>query len=181
MLGRTDLPADLSDTAALAALRAALPAAPVVSSDLVRAVATADVLQGARPRLPHEPALREFDFGDWDGRAHDAIDGPDVRSFFDDPGAQRAPGGESWDDVSARAGAALDRLSGPPDLIVVAHMGTILTVWARATGLRPFDALTQKIEPLSLTRVDLGSGGMVARSANRAPGDLALRGDHGDC
>lgn len=40
MVGWTDLPADLSDTAQIARLRAALPDAPVVSSDLLRAVQT---------------------------------------------------------------------------------------------------------------------------------------------
>ncbi len=175
MLGHTDLPADLSDTVALDALRDALPFAPVVSSDLWRAVATADAIQDARPRLAHAPALREFDFGEWDGCAYEAIDGPDVRAFFDDPGARRAPGGESWDDVTARVGAALDVLADGPDLIVVAHMGVILTMWARATGLRPYDALAQTIAPLSLTRIDLRDGVMAAVSANSAPRELPLR------
>ena len=42
MIGWTDLPADLSDAGAIARLRAALPDAPIVSSDLIRAVTTAD-------------------------------------------------------------------------------------------------------------------------------------------
>ena len=45
MIGWTDLPADLSDTDAIARLRTELPDAPIVSSDLIRAVATADALQ----------------------------------------------------------------------------------------------------------------------------------------
>ena len=50
MVGWSDLPADLSDTAALARLEAALPReAVVISSDLIRAVATADAIQGDRP------------------------------------------------------------------------------------------------------------------------------------
>lgn len=169
MIGRTDLPADLSDTAALARLRAILPQAPVVSSDLVRAVDTATALQGGRPRLPHRTGLREFDYGDWEDRAFDAIDGPELRSFFDAPGDQRAPNGESWNDVAARVTATLEGLATTPDLIVVAHMGAILTQWARATGKRPFDALAQKIDNLSLTRIDLTPRGPVAISANHRP------------
>ena len=66
--GWRDIPADLSDTAALTRLNAHLPAgAPVISSDLIRATATADVLSAQRPRLPHDPDLREFHFGEWDG------------------------------------------------------------------------------------------------------------------
>ena len=56
MVGWSDLPADLSDHVALARLSDALPRdAVVVSSDLIRAVATADAIQGGRPRLPHDP------------------------------------------------------------------------------------------------------------------------------
>lgn len=170
LLGRTDLPADLSDVAAIARLDAALPAAAVVSSDLRRAVRTADALAGGRDRLPHEAALREMDFGDWDGRAADDIDDPALRLFLEAPGARRAPGGESWDDLAARAGAAIDRLAqGRGDLIVVAHMGTILTQWARATGLAPYDALAQAVSPLSLTRIDLAAGRATAVSVNGLP------------
>ncbi|CTQ33411.1 histidine phosphatase family protein [Jannaschia rubra] len=169
MVGHTDLPADLSDTAALSRLSAALPHAPVVSSDLIRAVDTATAIAGDRTRLPHERALREFDYGDWDNRSFDAIDSPALRLYFDDPGDRRAPGGESWNDVAARVRAALDRLAGGGDLIVVAHMGVILTQWARATGQVPHAALAQRIDPLSLTRIDLTADGPVPVFANRRP------------
>lgn len=168
LLGRTDLPADLSDHAAIARLRAALPEAAVVSSDLRRAVATADALAGPDRRLPHEQALREMDFGDWDGRAAAEIEDPTLRLFFEDPGARRAPEGESWDDLAARVSTALDRLARDrADLVVVAHMGAILTQWARATGLAPYDALAQEIVPLSVTRIDLHQGEARAVSVNR--------------
>ena len=170
MIGWTDLPADLSDRAAIGRLSAALPAdAPVVSSDLIRAVATADAVAESRPRLPHAPDLREFHYGAWENLAFDAIEGPELRTYFEQPGAHRAPGGESWDDVSARVGAALNRLRGPADLIVVAHMGVILTQWARATGRRPYAALAQKIDNLSLTRIDLGPSDSTPIFANRLP------------
>ena len=66
MVGWSDLPADLSDTAALDRLSSYLPPeALVISSDLSRAVATADAVQGARRRLGHDPDLREMNFGAW--------------------------------------------------------------------------------------------------------------------
>ena len=56
-VGWRDVPADLSDGAALARLDAALPRpALLVSSDLVRASATADMLAAGRDRLAHAPA-----------------------------------------------------------------------------------------------------------------------------
>lgn len=171
LVGHVDLPADLSDTARLRRLSDALPDAAVVSSDLRRAAATADAIAYGRPRLPSEAGLREFDYGDWDDRPFDEIDCPELRAYLDDPGARRAPGGESWDDVDARVEATLARLTAaaPADLIVVAHMGVILTRWARATGLAPFRALAQGIAPLSLTRIDLAPGGPIPVFADRHP------------
>jgi broad specificity phosphatase PhoE len=169
MVGWTDLPADLSDTAALVRLEAALPHAPVVSSDLIRAATTADAIQGGRPRLPHDRALREFHYGDWEDMPADAIEEAALRAYFERPGATRAPGGESWDDVDARVATAIARHATGPDLIVVAHMGVILTLWARARRVAPYEALAQKIDNLSLTRIDRTSDGLAARFANRLP------------
>lgn len=170
MVGWTDVPADLSDTARIAALRAALPDAPIISSDLLRARQTADAIQDARRRLPHTSALREFHYGAWENRGFDAIDSPALRDYFERPGGQRAPGGESWDDVAARVTNAVARLAGAhSDLILVAHMGVILTQWAAATGLRPYNALAQKIDNLSLTRMDWDGTRLHAVSANHKP------------
>lgn len=169
MVGWTDLPADLSDRPALDRLEQVLPQAPVISSDLIRAVDTATAIQGVRPRLPHAQTLREFNYGAWENRSFEEIDSPDLRSYFDDPGDQRAPNGESWNDVDARVTETLTRLAIGPDLIVVAHMGVILTQWARAAGKTPYDALAQKIDNLSLTRIDLTQDGPVAVAANRKP------------
>ena len=66
MIGWTDRAADLSDHAAVARLRDHLPEAPVVSSDLSRAMQTAAAIGRGRP-LPPLPALRETQFGDWAG------------------------------------------------------------------------------------------------------------------
>ncbi|MFW5641584.1 MAG: histidine phosphatase family protein, partial [Roseicyclus sp.] len=113
--GWRDVPADLSDTAALARLDAHLPTgALLVSSDLARAAATADRLASGRTRLPNEAALREFDFGRWDGLRFDAIAARDPelsRAFWETPGPVRAPDGESWNEVAARVTAAIDALA----------------------------------------------------------------------
>ena len=162
MLGHLDRPADLSDTAALARLSAALPPrAPVASSDLVRATATADAIAGARPRLPPEPALREISFGEWEGLAAEEVeDQARVRAFWDEPGPVTPPGGESWDALRARVHPAVDALlaRGEPHLIVVAHMGVILTQVQRALRLSAYEAFGHRIEPLSVTRVATAGG-----------------------
>lgn len=168
MIGWTDLPADLSDTGALARLAAYLPHAPIVSSDLVRAVATADAIGGTRPRLPHDPGLREINFGAWETRSFDDVTAEDpatIRAFWETPGTIAPPGGESWNATCARVSGAIDRhrASGHADLIVVCHMGAILTQVQRALGITGYAAFGHRIDNLSVTDMSLGQTGSVGQ------------------
>ena len=158
MTGWRDVPADLSDTAALARLSDHLPPrALLVSSDLIRAVATADAIAAGRDRLPHDPALREIDFGAWDGLHHTEVSARDPvlsRRFWEEPGTLAAPDGESWTAVTRRVGAAIDRIitdHDPAHLIVVAHMGAIMSQIPRATGETAYQAMAHRIDPLGVT------------------------------
>lgn len=169
MVGWTDLPADLSDRAALMRLDAALPEdAVVVSSDLIRAVATADALQAGRMRLGHDPRLREIHFGDWEGRTWAEVDGPEARAFWETPGSRRAPGGEGWDDLAARVGAGVDALAarGLSNVVVVAHFGVILASLQRARGCTVTEVLAQAVDPLSLTELALEPDGWTVGRVN---------------
>lgn len=158
MNGWTDVPADLSDTGRLDRLAAFLPAeAPVVSSDLLRAAATADALQRGRARLPHERGLREIHFGAWEARTFDAVerDDPDLaRRYWETPGDVRPPGGESWNDLARRVDRVVDWLTGEAgDIIAVSHFGPILSQLMRARGCTPTEVLSERIDPLSVTRL----------------------------
>ena len=162
MVGWTDLPADLSDTEAIARLSAALPAdAALVSSDLTRAVQTADALAAGRVRLAPVPDLREMHFGAWEMRTHADVEDEDpahIRALWENPGRISPPGGESWNGLSERVEAATCTLLDRHDtLIVVAHFGAILTQVQRARGWTGTEAFAQRIENLSLTRIDYGS------------------------
>lgn len=174
--GWRDVPADLTDRAALARLTAALPApALLVSSDLVRATATAECLAQGRERLPDMPALREFDFGEWDGLGFAEIEArhPDLsRAFWDDPGDVAPPGGESWHRLAARVAQAVDRLTQQhPEahIIAVAHFGVILTQVQRALGRTPRETLAQPIANLSVTELHHHQGHWTARRINHTP------------
>lgn len=175
MIGWTDLPADLSDAAQIARLHAHLPAGAVLqSSDLIRATATADALAQGRHRLPHDPALREIHFGAWEQRSFAEIDAeaPDhIRAFWETPGDVAAPDGESWNDLRARIGAAITALTQTHqgDIIVVAHFGAILAAVQHATGISTAEALSHKIDNLSVTRLDLGPSGWTLRQINHLP------------
>lgn len=155
MVGWSDIPADLSDRAALARLRDYLPAAPVISSDLMRATATADAIQGDRERLPHHPDLREINFGAWELRGFAEVEAetPElIRAYWEDPGDVRPPEGESWHDVQHRVNTAIDGLIGTaPDIIIVCHFGVILTQVQRALDISAYDTFANRIDNLSVT------------------------------
>lgn len=156
MVGWTDLPADLTDTARLARLAAHLPQdALIVSSDLIRARDTATAIAGARRRLPDLAGLREIHFGDWEMADFDSAgDQPRLRAFWETPGDLRAPGGESWNAASARVTAAVAALRAEHpgrDIIAVAHMGAILTQVQAALGITAYEAFGQRIDNLSVT------------------------------
>ena len=158
MVGWTDLPADLGDTAALERLSAALPkGVPILSSDLSRTRTTADAVAGDRPRLPPQRGLREMHFGAWEMRSHTEIEAetPElIRAFWEEPGAVRPPGGESWHDLGTRVSAAVDDLlKAHHEVIVVAHFGVILSEVQRALDWSDDETFAQRIEPLSLTRI----------------------------
>jgi len=158
-VGWRDVPADLSDTALIARVQAHLPqTAHLVSSDLMRAVTTADALQGTEhTRLAHERDLREIDFGVWDGMGFDAVAARDPhlsRAFWETPGDIQAPEGESWNQTCARVNAVVDRLGAAQPvghIIAVAHFGVILTQVQRALGVTPYAAMAHKIDNISVT------------------------------
>lgn len=174
MVGWTDLPADLGDLAALDRLDAFLPRdALVVSSDLVRASATADAITRSRSRLPHDPDLREINFGAWEMQRFDSAPHPErLRAFWDTPGDITAPGGESWNSVSARVGGAVARLlAAHPgrDIVAVAHFGAILTQVQRALGVAPTDAFAHHIDNLSVTELHFRAPDWQAARINHLP------------
>jgi len=165
-VGWRDVPADLSDIARIARLDAHLPkGALLVSSDLVRASATAAALANGREALPADPALREINFGAWDGLhwSEASARDPDLtRAFWETPGDIAPPDGESWNAVAARVDAFVAQiLAAHPgrDIVAVAHFGVILTRVQQAGGLTAQAALAHSVEPLSVTQTEHTAAG----------------------
>lgn len=174
MVGWTDLPADLSDTGQIQRLHLHLPSdALVVSSDLSRAVTTADAITGPRLRLPHDPDLREINFGDWEmKRFYEIEDQNHARAYWETPGDTRPPKGESWNEVTHRVNGAVSRLvAAHPtrDFVAVAHFGVILTQVQRALGLKAAQAFSHKIDNFSVTELRLQDGHWSAGQINHLP------------
>ena len=157
-VGWRDVPADLSDTSHIARLNAHLPDhAIVIASDLIRASATADTLSSGRTRLPDHADLREFHFGEWDGKHFTEVaeTHPELsRAYWETPGDIVPPGGESWNQAAARVGAVVDQMNAQhtgQHIIAVAHFGVILTQVQRALGVDAAQVLVHKIDTLSVT------------------------------
>ncbi len=174
MVGWSDLPADLSDHAAVARLADFLPHdALVISSDLQRCVATADAIQQHRPRLAHDPRLREIHFGDWELRSFADIEADDparARAYWETPGEVRPPNGESWNEVTARVDTAFDGLIHDHKggkIVVVVHFGVILTQIQRAAQLTAEEAFGHRIDNLSVTALSVSDTGWETRSINQ--------------
>ena len=176
LVGWRDVPADLSDQGLIDRVHNYLPQdAIVVASDLLRARTTADAIGKNRLRLPDDPALREFNFGLWDGMTfQDVADkDPDLsRKFWEEPGDLAPPEGESWNMVAARVTQALDRLTRAypnKDIIVVAHIGVIMTQIQRATASTAYAAMGHHIDNLSVTDMRWDGDGWIIGQINHIP------------
>lgn len=173
IVGRLDVDADTSDTAAIATLAQRLPAGAVlVDSGLARCRQTAAALvaAGLAPSS-HEtaPALAEQDFGAWQGRCWDEIDAP---WFWQAPASATPPGGESFAAVVGRVGPVLVdlcRRHAGRDLLLVAHAGSIRAALAIALGISSAAALQFAIQPLSLTRISHGGCAWSVDGVNLPP------------
>ena len=165
LAGWTDVQVDLSDTAQIARVSEWLPAdAVLISSDLQRASRTADAICGGRRRLSDTESLREICFGEWEGLSHEEISRrfpAEARQYWQDPSKSAPPGGERWQEVSARVSGLVDRLAcwyPGGDIVVVAHFGVILTQVQRALGIG-FPQLSERpVENLSITRLESCQG-----------------------
>lgn len=164
----SEAPADLSDTAALAGVRALLPTrSAAYCSPSRRTTQTAAAL--GLVALP-DARLREQDFGGWTGRTHAELsrtEGPQYEAFWLAPARCRPPGGESFAEQITRVAAAIDDLPAGNAVLVV-HAGTIRAALALVLDLAPDAALRFVIDPLSVTRIDRLIGGWRVIGINRA-------------
>ena len=175
-VGWRDVPADLSDAEQIERLNGFLPQDTLlISSDLQRASATADVLGRGRRRLQDHPDLREFHFGDWDGKHFDEVSRthPELsRAYWENPGDIIAPGGESWNMAGARVAQVVDMLNAAhpgAHIVAVAHIGVIMTQIERATGLAPEEVIGNRIDNLSVTELSVVDGKWECVRINHLP------------
>ena len=133
--GRSDIPLDDAAREELGAqvLPAPWDQADLWASPLKRAVETAELVSGRRPRT--DPALTEMNWGDWEGRhGKDLIAIPDSGyRHIEDWGWQFCPpNGETPDDVRARLRPWVAGLT--RDTVAVCHIGIMRGLLAQAYG-----------------------------------------------
>lgn len=131
--GMSDIPLDAQARLDLSQLRLPPPwhDAHLVASPLKRATQTAELVAGRAPET--DPALREMNWGDWEGRkglelrADPASGFRDIENWGWD---YRPPGGESPREVRARLLPWLAGLRG--DTVAVCHIGIMRVLMALA-------------------------------------------------
>lgn len=160
-----------AEAEAVARQLAARPIALVLTSPLSRTVDTARPL-AERLGLAAiaDPALLEFDFGDYEGRGKPALGLSLRKAHARDP----VPGGESLFDVWNRAGEVLARRATPDlsgaEIAVVGHFWINRMLYGRARGLDFETACrTREYRPGtgSVTTVEVALSGLVAARESR--------------
>lgn len=110
----------------------ALPIRAIYSSDLKRAMQTAQAIAGAlHTEVQPDPRLREVDLGNWQGLTHqeaEAWDGQRYAAYRADWYDTPPPDGESRNQLKARARAAFDDITARhagQTVALVSHGGTL--------------------------------------------------------
>jgi alpha-ribazole phosphatase len=166
--GQSDVDSDCSNEEIFKALAQQLPPEAVwLTSNLSRTHQTAAAIvtvMDEKLRPNDQPiAIPEFaeqNLGQWQGLVRTeffAKRGGASYPLWFGPASERAPGGESFDDVVKRVGAAFLRLTeqyAGRDIISVAHGGSIKAALATALNLDPNSALAFSIDNCSVTRID---------------------------
>jgi alpha-ribazole phosphatase len=165
--GSIDLPLSeegLERARAIAEELAAEPFAAIYTSPLQRcAVAARMLAEGRDCPLVTFDALREIDFGRFEGHTFDdlAREYPDIyRRWMEDPTEVEFPGGESYAALRRRVLGAVGGLRARhpgQSIAVVTHGGVIRTLVAEAQGMDPRRMFEIEVTYGSIRRVTLPS------------------------
>jgi probable phosphoglycerate mutase len=133
------------------------PFEQVVTSDLVRASETAALL--GYPDAIRDARWREIDVGEWQGRP--LSDFADETAHSWRGGAITPAGGETWTQLQARVGRAVDDLlAAGGSWLVVCHGGVVRAVLSHVTGADP-----QTVAGPANTSITVLRGGRLERYA----------------
>ena len=147
----------------------------IVTSDLIRASETADIIAG-RNRQPIEPlaALREIHLGDWENRLFSEIQqsAPQLWSARGrNLGGFRPPGGESFEDLQRRVAPVARNLFSQDgeNILVVAHAGVNRVILGDLLGMPLSRIFSLAQDYCCLNLIETHPSGMRVRALNLAP------------
>lgn len=154
----------------------ATPIAAVYTSDLSRAMNTADLALDGRAIPRHvDPGLRELHYGEWEMQKERAVREryPELFRLMrqEDP-AWRPPGGEDIVAVRARTFAALMR-------IAKAHTHTTVLVVTHGTAINCLVAEVLAMAPSHTFRVDVANCGLSEVEVRKGRAVVTLLNDRG--
>ncbi len=139
--GQADPPLDdvgRLQAAEVASLIAAMKPGIILSSDLQRAAQTAGPVSAATgAEIVVDPRLRERSLGHWEGLTRDEVEVRYPDEFTDWVAGRDVSrrGGESREQVAARARACFDELPDVEVAVVVTHSATAMALCASVLGL----------------------------------------------
>jgi broad specificity phosphatase PhoE len=184
--GHTDIPLDDEGRAQATALAALLAGARIdaaVSSDLVRAVETARIVLGPRDvALRLDPDWREMRFGEWEGLTWEQIveANPQLGASSETSVKNYTPGGgETFEELCARIGRAVDRIAGelPADgvALVATHAGSLHALLSVLLGDAERAALRVRFLTASITRFRRTNGKWTLARLNQTAARVTSR------
>jgi broad specificity phosphatase PhoE len=151
---------------------AALPINTVLSSDLPRAIETAEAI--ARPHgieITGVEALRERHVGIFQGLTWEEIGErhPDLRMAVFGLAGEQAEGGESTQDLWDRMAAYLDRLRDEPptgDAVIVSHGGALRAAFGHLLGMNIEKIWRLRVDNCSISEFEIFPEGAIANRLN---------------
>lgn len=160
VLGQRDIALNdegLEQARAAAAALADAPLVEVISSPLVRALQTAELIgQQFGIEVARDPRLIDLRVGKWEGMTYEEVAAhSEYKEFIKDPLSERIPGAESLSDVKTRAVAAIeqaieDNPSGDA-IAVVTHAGIIRVLLTHYLGSPPANYHRIRVAPGSVS------------------------------
>lgn len=153
--GRTDVPTTLAAAEAAARIEPAVAEftpGTIWSSDAVRCQGPAALLSqrlGVLHRI--DERVREMSYGDWEGRAWDAVPRAEIDEWMAAWQTRSPPGGESVPGFTQRV-ASWWRDLGPGSHFLMAHAGVVHCLDVVAAGLTWEETLEQRIDFLQAKR-----------------------------
>lgn len=147
-----------------ASFLASVDISAIYASPLLRTKMTAEEIAKNHDQLSieFEPDLVERNFGDWEGMYFDEIESQypeQYRQWKENQAAFKLGAGESVYDLSDRVSPVMERIVAShagQTVVVVAHVGPIRVLLAKALNL-PVEGYRQlAIDPASMTGIDYG-------------------------